>query len=148
MTPALTPAIIPENHLQGVPCRMLERSGFLSVFPHFRPPVTAKSENSDHLWKSPDPLCGAGFVGRGAQSDPLPLSCTFFDLPVHPLFLSVLNSLEGAYRSHGFDTGVATVEGGCYPPLMWRATQRRTGCHAECALSSQSARAFAVRRTD
>ena len=32
MTPALTHAEIHENHLQGLPCRTLERSGFLSVF--------------------------------------------------------------------------------------------------------------------
>ena len=100
----MTPAIIPENHLQGVPCRTLERSGFLSVF-----------LISDHLRKSPDPLCGAMFVGRGAQSDPLPLSCTFFDPPVHLLFSVVLNLLEGARRSHGFDTGAAAVEDGLLP---------------------------------
>ena len=32
MTPALTPAKIPENHLQGVPCRTLERGDFFSGF--------------------------------------------------------------------------------------------------------------------
>ena len=85
---------------------MLEHSGFFSVF-----------LISDHLWKVPDPLCGAVFAGRGRESDPRLLSCSFFDPPVHLRIFVVLNSLNAAQRPHGFDTGAFAVKGGLLPSV-------------------------------
>ena len=120
----------------------------------FRPPVPAKSRNSDHLWKSPDPLCGAVSVGRGRQSDPRPLSCYNFDPLVHLPLSAVLNLLDSAHRLHAFDTPASAVRGGLLPSghqrghtathrLLRRASpclQRRNFCVLpSCPLHFQSA---------
>jgi len=93
MTPALIPAEIPENHLEGSPCRMVKSSGFFSVLfisDHLPQPEGGKT---DHLWKVPDPLCGAVWFGRGRQSDPRLLSRTFFDPSVHLLVFGAAENI-------------------------------------------------------
>jgi len=70
-----------------------------SSFHHLGQPTGGKT---DHLWKIPDPRCGAVWWAGGRVSDHLPLSCTFFDPPVHLPLSAVLNSPDGAHRAHGF----------------------------------------------
>ena len=97
-------------------------------FLQFRPPATAKSDNSDHLWKVPDPLCGAVFAGRGCESDPRLLSCTFFDPPVHPLIFGSAEIVGWRTLSHTAPTRRFTVLGVSWaaPPLEV-ASVARTG---------------------
>lgn len=68
MTPAVIPVKTAQNHLRQAPLESPKSGAFRSEFP-----------TSDHLTKFPDPLCGAVLTAGGRQSDPLPLSCTFFD---------------------------------------------------------------------
>ncbi len=144
MTPASIPAQLPENHLRGSPCGSLKHCGFLSVLfasDHLPQPEGGKT---DHLRKVPDPLCGAVFVGRGAQNDPRPLSCYNFDPSVHLLVFGAAENTGCRTPGH---TGLTRLrlrrETACYLLFTRRATQRPTGGHAEPHLGGSFHAAYA-----
>ena len=63
------PMVHPAMLHSDVPCRTLKHGSFFSVFLIFNHLSQPTGVQADHLRKSPDPLCGAVFVGRGTQSD-------------------------------------------------------------------------------
>ena len=58
--------------------------------------------------------CGAVWLAGGRISDPRPLSCTFFDPPVHLPLSVVLISPDGTHRPHAFDTAAFAMDCGLF----------------------------------
>ena len=85
------------------------KSGQQRAFFESRPPSRPQGVKNDPRPNVPDPLCEAVSVGRGRESDPRPLSCTFFDPSVHLPLSAVLNSPNGADWPHALDTVVSVT---------------------------------------
>ena len=70
MTPALISAEMPENHLQGSPCRMLKHCGFFSVLPISDHLSQQKVKIPTTYGKSPTRSAGRCSLAGGAKATP------------------------------------------------------------------------------
>ncbi len=87
-----------------VPGKKAEINALLANYTKQPPKLTGNSIGILNVLKRIKLLCGAVFAGRGAQSDPRPLSSTFFDPSVHLAVWHIAEAARAAQRPHSPDT--------------------------------------------